>query len=427
MSRALHRLTAIAVRNLREAGRYPDGGGLYLQITPAGARSWIFRYRVERRERQMGLGPLAVVSLAEAREKARLARVQRHNGEDPLGGRKGRRPRIACPAAGGPTFQEAMAAYIETHKAGWRNAQHVQQWSSTLQTYAAPYFGSKPLAAITTADVLAALQPIWLTKTETANRVRGRIETILNWGAAQGYREGENPARWKGHIEMILPAKSKVAKVIHHAALDYRQIAAFMTQLSVEAGVGVQALRFTILTAARTGEVIGADWREIDFDHKVWIIPATRMKAGREHRVPLSGPAMEILAQRRQAWWDIEARRYRRKGAPQVAGPTGPVFCGRRAGKALSAASMLMVLQRMGWGDLTCHGFRSTFRDWAAEETEVSTEVVEMALAHTIANKVEASYRRGDLLEKRRALMERWAEVCARPGVGSTAASAVGE
>ncbi|MFY8144429.1 MAG: tyrosine-type recombinase/integrase [Caulobacter sp.] len=412
MSRALHRLTAVAVRNLREAGRYPDGGGLYLQITPAGVRSWIFRYRIDGRERQMGLGPLAMVSLAQAREKARLARVQRHNGEDPLGGRKGRRPRIACPAAGGPTFQEAMAAYIETHKAGWRNAQHVQQWSSTLQTYAAPYFGSKPLAAITTADVLAALQPIWLTKTETANRVRGRIETILNWGAAQGYREGENPARWKGHIEMILPAKSKVAKVTHHAALDYRQIAAFMTQLSLEAGVGVQALRFTILTAARTGEVIGADWREIDFDNKVWIIPATRMKAGREHRVPLSGPAMEILAQRRQAWWDIEARRYRRKGAPQVAGPTGPVFCGRRAGKALSAASMLMVLQRMGWGELTCHGFRSTFRDWAAEETDVSTEVVEMALAHTIANKVEASYRRGDLQEKRRALMERWAEVC---------------
>ena len=412
MSRALHRLTAVAVRNLREAGRYPDGGGLYLQITPAGARSWIFRYRVERRERQMGLGPLAMVSLAQAREKARLARGLRHNGEDPLGGRKGRRPRIACSAARGPTFQEAMAAYIETHKAGWRNAQHVQQWSNTLQTYAAPYFGDKPLAAITTADVLAALQPIWLTKTETASRVRGRIETILNWGAAQGYRDGQNPARWKGHIEMILPAKSKVAKVTHHAALDYRQIAAFMTHLSVEAGVGVQALRFTILTAARTGEVIGADWREIDFDNRVWTIPATRMKAGREHRVPLSGPAMEILAQRRQAWWDIEARRYRRKGEPQVAGPTGPVFCGRRAGKALSAASMLMVLQRMGWGELTCHGFRSTFRDWAAEETEVSTEVVEMALAHTIANKVEASYRRGDLLEKRRALMERWAEAC---------------
>ena len=413
MARIYERLTAIAVRQLRGAGRYPDGGGLYLQITPTGARSWIFRYRVAGRERQMGLGPLEFVSLAEAREKARAARLQRYNGEDPLGARIGRRPK-AVSAPKGVTFREAMNAYIETNKAAWRNEKHIQQWSSTLETYAVPHFGGKALADIETADVLNALKPIWLTKSETASRLRGRIEAVLNWGAAQGHRQGENPARWKGHIEMILPAKSKVAKVKHHAALDYKEMPQFMTAVRSQGGVGVLALQFVILTAARTGEVLGADWREIDFENRLWTVPASRMKAGREHRVPLSDPALQILERQRAAWFEIEALRHRKTLKGGEPGPVGPVFWGQLAGKGLSNMALLAVLRRMGRDDLTSHGFRSSFRDWAAEETEFQSEVVEMALAHTIGNKVEAAYRRGDLFEKRRALMDRWAQACLR-------------
>ncbi|UAL08920.1 tyrosine-type recombinase/integrase [Caulobacter segnis] len=410
MARVYERLTAMTVRQLRGAGRYPDGGGLYLQITPTGARSWIFRYRVAGRERQMGLGPLEFVSLAEAREKARAARLQRYNGEDPLGARIGRRPKVTSDRPASVTFKEAMVAYIETNKVAWRNEKHVQQWSSTLETYAVPHFGRKLLADIDTADVLSALKPIWLTKSETASRLRGRIETVLSWGAAQGYRQGDNPARWKGHIEMILPAKSKVTQVKHHAALDYREVPSFMAKMRLQSGVGVLALRFVILTAARTGEVIGADWSEVDFENRVWTVPASRMKAGREHSVPLSRPAMEILEHQRAVWLEVEARRHRKTLKAGEEGPLGPVFWGKLPGKGLSNMSLLAVLRRMGRDDLTSHGFRSSFRDWAAEETEFPGEVVEMALAHTIANRVEAAYRRGDLLEKRRALMTKWAE-----------------
>lgn len=377
-----------------------------------------FRYRVAGRERQMGLGPLEFVTLAEAREKARAARLQRYNGEDPLGGRTARRPTAVSPAPVGVTFKEAMEAYIDTNKAAWRNEKHIAQWSSTLETYAVPHFRAKALADIETADVLNALKPIWLTKSETASRLRGRIEAVLNWGAVHGYRQGENPARWKGHIEMILPAKSRVAKVKHHAALDYKELPQFMATMRSQGGVGVQALRFTILTAARTGEVIGADWGEIDFENKTWTIPASRMKAGREHRVPLSRPAMEILERQRDAWFEIEARRHRKTLKAGEVGPLGPVFWGQLAGKGLSNMALLAVLRRMGRGDLTSHGFRSSFRDWAAEETDFPSEVVEMALAHAIANKVEAAYRRGDLFEKRRALMDCWAAASEQDGAG---------
>lgn len=409
MARLYDRLSALAVRQLQAPGRHPDGGGLYLQITPTGGKSWIFRYRHEGRERQMGLGPLQFVSLAEARELAREARRQRYQGEDPLRGQTERRRAKAVASRKAIAFNDAMVAYIETNKAGWRNNIHVQQWRNTLETYAVPHFGGKMLHQIETADVLAALQPIWLTKAETASRVRGRIETVLNWGAAQGFREGENPARWKGHLEMILPAKSKVSKVKHHAALSYDELPGFMAKLSAQSGVGVQALRFTILTAGRTGEVLGADWSEIDLEKKVWTVPASRMKAGKEHRVPLSEAAVEILTLQRQAWSDTEARRHRKTVRPGE-GPVGPMFVGQLAGKGLSNMAMLAVLRRMGRGDLTSHGFRSTFRDWAAEATSYPGELVEMALAHTIANKVEAAYRRGDLFEKRRALMEDWAK-----------------
>lgn len=412
MTRIHDRLSALAVRKLEAPGRYPDGGGLYLQVTPSGGKSWIFRYRHQGRERQMGLGPLQFVSLSQARELARRARGQRYLGQDPLGdpSRKRRGAGVAQPK--GVTFSEAMVTYVETNKVAWRNDKHVEQWRNTLETYAKPHFGSKPLAQIETADVLAALRPIWLTKVETASRLRGRIEAVLNWGAVQGFRTGDNPARWKGHLEMVLPAKSKVAKVKHHPALSYQALPQFMAEMAMQSGVGVLALQFAILTAARTGEVIGADWSEIDLENKVWTIPAKRMKAGRAHRVPLSPPALEILKRQRQAWLEIEARRYRKTLKDGEAAPQGPVFWGQLAGKALSPVSLLAVLRRMGRAHLTSHGFRSTFRDWAAEETTFPGEVVEMALAHTIVNKVEAAYRRGDLFEKRRVLMADWSRIC---------------
>lgn len=357
----------------------------------------------------MGLGPLEFVGLAEARELAREARRQRYLGRDPLGDKRAMRKKQVAAQRKGMVFRDAVVAYIETNKAAWRNDKHVQQWRNTLETYAAPRFGDKVLADIDTADVLAAVQPIWLTKAETASRLRGRIETVLNWGAAQGLREGENPARWKGHLEMILPAKSKVRKVKHHAALPLEELPLFMANLKAQSGVGVQALQFTILTAARSGEVLGADWSEIDFVGKVWTVPASRMKAGKTHRVPLTDAAIEILGQQRRTWFEFEARRFK-KTAREGEGPVGPVFCGQLAGKGLSNMAMLAVLRRMGRGDLTSHGFRSTFRDWAAEKTDYPGELVDMALAHTIGNKVEAAYRRGDLFEKRRGLMEDWAK-----------------
>ncbi len=412
MARMYDRLTALTVRHLERPGKYPDGGGLYLQVSPSGGKSWIFRYHVNKRERNMGLGPLQFVSLAEAREKARAARVQLYRGEDPLAERAGRWSTPAPAPPKGVSFRQAMAAYIEANKVAWRNDKHTQQWSSTLETYALPHFGDKVLADIDTSDVLAALRPIWTTKAETASRLRGRIEAVLSWGGAHGHRQGENPARWKGHLEMILPAKSKVAKVKHHAAMDYKALPGFMAAMRGQGGVGALALRFTILTAARTGEVIGADWREIDLANKVWTIPAERMKAGREHRVPLSAPALEILRLLRQAWLEYEAGRHRKTLSPARTEPVGPVFCSQTTGRPLGNMAMLAVLRRTGHGDLTSHGFRSSFRDWAAEETNFPTEVVEMALAHTIGNKVEAAYRRGDLFEKRRLLMDQWASAC---------------
>ena len=413
MARLYDRLSVLTVRQLQAPGRYPDGGGLYLQVGPKGGKSWIFRYRHAGRERQMGLGPLQLVTLAQARERARDIRMLRYQGADPLEGQGRARKAPAAETRKGVTFAEAMVAYIDGNKVAWRNEKHIAQWTSTLSTYAVPHFGKRPLSDIDTNDVLDALKPIWLTKSETASRLRGRIEAVLSWGTVHGYRQGENPARWKGHLEMILPAKSKVAKVKHHAALDYKELPRFMASMRGQSGVGVQALRFVILTAARTGEVIGADWSEIDFEARLWTVPASRMKAGREHRVPLSEPALEILEREREAWFEVEARRHRKLLKEGEPGPVGPVFCGQLAGKGLSNMALLAVLRRMGRGDLTSHGFRSTFRDWAAEETAFPGEVVEMALAHTISSKVEAAYRRGDLLKKRWDLMNDWAAACA--------------
>jgi len=295
------------------------------------------------------------------------------------------------------TFEECADAYIASHRAGWRNAKHAQQWKNTLATYTYPIFKDISVAHIDTGLVVNCLEPIWQSKTETASRLRGRIESVLDWATVRGYRKGENPARWKGHLDQLLPARSKVAKVKHHAALPYAKMSSFMKQLRAMDSVSALALEFVILTLTRTSETLHARWDEFDFKQQLLIIPASRMKAGVEHRVPLSDRAMDILKQlEKQKLGDY-------------------VFPGKRYGKPLSNMALLMTLRRMGAADETVHGFRSSFRDWAAETTNYPREVAEMTLAHTIENKVEAAYRRGDLFEKRRKLMEQWSRYCAMP------------
>lgn len=369
---------------------YADGGGLYLQISRSGTKSWIFRFALEGREREMGLGPLHTIGLSDARLLATEARKLKLRGEDPIEARKAERQAKRLDDARAMTFKQAAAAYIKANKAGWKNAKHAAQWEATLAAYADAIFGALPVAAVDTGLVMKALEAIWTEKPETASRLRGRVESVLDWATARGYRKGENPARWRGHLEKLLPARSKVKAVEHHAALPYRELPKFMAALRDQAGNGARALEFAILTAARTGEVIGATWDEIDLDAETWTVPKKRMKAKREHRIFLSDSALAVLKPLKEA-----AR-------------SNYVFPGGKDGKPLSNMAMLTTLKRMKRDDLTAHGFRSTFRDWAAEMTDYPSEVVEMALAHVVGNKVEAAYRRGDLFEKRKGLMGDW-------------------
>jgi len=369
---------------------YADGGGLYLQVSRSGTKSWIFRFALSGREREMGLGPLHTVSLSEARDLALEARKLKLRGLDPIDARSAERSAQRLEDAKAVTFKQAAAAYIKANQAAWKNAKHAAQWEATLATYAEPIFGDFAVAAIDTTLVLKAIEPIWTAKPETASRLRGRIETILDWATVRGFRHGDNPARWRGHLDKLLPSKNKIRTVTHHAALPYKELPAFMKILADQAGVGARALEFTILTAARTSEVIGARWQELDVVSATWTVPKERMKAGREHRVPLSASALKIL----EAMAEIRTSDY--------------VFPGGKKDRPLSNMALLAALKRMKRSDLTAHGFRSTFRDWAAETTDYPGEVVEMALAHTVANKVEAAYRRGDLLEKRKGLMSDW-------------------
>ena len=400
-------LSARTVASTNDPGRYADGGGLYLQVGTTGGKSWLYRFMLAGKSREMGLGALADVSLSEARIVATEARRLVKNGIDPIdqrdSDREAARTAAALAAARAMTFKQCADAYIEAHRAGWKNAKHATQWPNTLRDYAYPVFGKLPVQDIDLPMVLKVLEPIWNEKTETASRVRGRIECILDWATVRGYRKGDNPARWRGQLSHLLAAPSKVQKVEHHAALPYAEIGAFMAALRQRNAVAARALEFTILTAARTGEVIGATWGEIDLDGATWTVPAGRMKAEREHRVPLSEPALAILREMRAA-----ALAGSDGQEPQ---PDAPVFPSAR-GNPLSNMAMAMLLRRMERGDLTAHGFRSTFRDWAAERTAYPGEVVEMALAHTVGNKVEAAYRRGDLFDKRRRLMNDWSEFC---------------
>jgi integrase len=395
MARAIAKLTAKAVAAAKP-GMRGDGGGLWLHTSASGARSWIFRFRspVDGRQHEMGLGSTITVTLAEARAKALASRHLLLDGVDPLASRQTRRAAARREAARAMTFKQAAEAYIADNRAGWKNAKHAAQWPSTLEAYAYPLFGALPVRDIDEGLIVKALRPIWTTKTETATRVRQRVEAVLDWATVRKFREGANPARWQGCLESLLPAPGKMSQVAHHPALPFAEIGGFIADLQKQNGVAPRCLEFAILTAARTSEAIGAVWSEIDEEARLWTVPAGRMKAGREHRAPLSAPALAILR----------------------ALPRGSEFLfAGQAGRPISNMSMLMLLRRMGRRDLTVHGFRSSFRDWAAERTGFPAEVAEMALAHAVADKVEAAYRRGDLFAKRRQLADAWAKFCTAP------------
>ncbi|MBT3786780.1 MAG: tyrosine-type recombinase/integrase [Alphaproteobacteria bacterium] len=393
MARSINRLSARAVSTLAKQGLHADGGGLYLQVSRFDTKSWIFRFTLNKKTRDMGLGPLHTISLAEAREEALQCRKMVRDGIDPIGVRRELLAKRLNQASSFITFRQCAEAYISSHSAAWKNVKHSTQWHNTLNTYVYPVFGDLSVQSIDVGLVLKVLEPIWQTKTETASRVRGRIESVLDWAATRKYRKGENPARWKGHLDKLLPQKSKIQKVKHHEALPYADINPFLVRLRLQNGISAFGLEFLILTATRTSEVMKASWSEIDLDAKVWTIPADRMKSGKEHRVPLSLRAIELLG---------EVGKFQ----------TGEfVFPGQKPKSSLSNMAFLQLLKRMG-ERVTAHGFRSTFRDWAAEQTMHSREVVEMALAHAIGNKVEEAYRRGDLFEKRKRLMVDWAVYC---------------
>jgi integrase len=383
VAKKIAQLTALDVKRAKRRGLYADGGQLYLQVHSDGNRSWIFRYGAQG-QRHHGLGAVHTVTLAEAREKARERRKLLLEGVDPIAAKKARKAAAQLEAAKSITFAEAAQTYINDHHAAWKNPKNQQQWRNTLATYAYPVIGKLPVAMIDTDLVKRVLQPIWHEKPETASRVRMRIERVLGWATVHGYRSGDNPARWRGHLDHLLPAQGKIAPVKHHAALPYADVPAFIRELRERDGAAAEAFEFLVLTATRTGEVLGAAWDELDLKAETWVVPASRMKSAREHRVPLSARAVEIL-----------------KEQPRDGERIFP----------FSNMAFLQLLKRMG-RDVTAHGFRSSFRDWAAETHEAARDTVEMALAHRVSDKTEAAYRRGDLLAKRRKLMDDWATFC---------------
>jgi integrase len=395
MSRNLHKLTATRVAGRLNTGYHADGGCLYFRVAPGGSRGWVFRFALNGRTRDMGLGAYPTLTLAMAREKALEMRRLVADGIDPIERRRAILADVKAENASTLTFDAAALKYIAAHEASWRSEKHRSQWRNTLRDHVSPIIGSLPVRSIDTALVLKVLEPIWQTKTETAGRVRARIEVVLDWAKVRGYRTGENPARWRGHLDHLLPAKSKIKRVAHHSALPYAEIGAFLHELHKQKGPGAAAVEFMILTAARVGEVLNATWHEID--GAVWKVPGHKMKGGKEHRVPLSGAALKVLR---------AAESFRR---PDL------IFPGFRDGRPLGQAYLLDITQRIAQRRVTLHGFRSTFRGWAAERTSYPSEVAEMALAHTVGSQVERAYQRTDLFEKRRRLMDDWAAFCAQP------------
>jgi integrase len=407
----LGKLTAKQIENLTAPGTYEDGDGLRLLIKPNGKKYWVLRFQLSGKRREMGLGTFPAINLKAARQNSSDKRRLLLDGIDPLQARDDER--AAQQAAEHQrirksiTFQDVSVDYIEAHRAGWKNVKHAQQWTNTLATYATPVIGDLATNQITTEHILEVLKPIWASKAETASRVRNRIELVLDAAKARGLRDGENPARWRGHLDKLLPPSSKAKRTRNHPALPYSELSVFIQQLSDVEGQSASALMMTILTACRTSEVLGADWSEVDLKAKLWSIPPARMKAGKAHTVPLSDTLITLL-----------------EALPRIKG-SSLLFPGARKGRPISNMAMLMTLRRMdqkdledggkGWRDnndrvITAHGFRSTFRDWAAERTNYAREVCEMSLAHVVANGAEAAYWRSDLLEKRRALMDDWAD-----------------
>jgi integrase len=407
MARQISKLTAISIPRIKEPGLHPDGNGLYLRVKVDGRKTWVFRFMLHGKAREMGLGALNALSLADARSKAAACRKQISEGIDPIAARDAATAKAQLEAARVQTFRQCAEAYIEANKPGWRNAKHAAQWETSLETYAYPIIGHLAVQDVDVTLVLKVLEQkkpkwegkkFWEATPETANRIRNRMECVLDWANAREYRRGENPARWRGHLENLLPSKRKLKGVKHHAALPYDEVCDFLKALRQQQGMGVDAFEFLILTAARTSEVTGARWREFDLKKNVWTIPAERIKGGREHRVPLSTRALEILKQ-----------------LPFSENKDGFVFPGRNIHKPLSKMGLISILNRMGRRDITVHGFRSSFRDWAAEQTHYPREIVEIALAHVSGDRVELAYRRSDLFEKRQKLMDAWARYCLTP------------
>lgn len=390
----LGKLSAVRIAKEKTPGYYADGGNLWLRVSASGSKSWTFVYTVNGRTREMGLGGLHKVSLERARQKATQERAKLGDGVDPIDVRQSARDQASTVVARRVTFSEAAKRYIAAHSPTWSNEKHAAQWTATLETYAAPWIGSLPVAAVDTTLIMKVLEPIWTTKTETATRVRQRVENVLDWATTQGLRDGANPARWKGHLDNLLPKPGKIAgaAVVHHRALPFEGVPQFMIDLRQQQGVAARALEFTVLTACRSNEVLGARWEEIDLENDLWVIPAGRMKMKKEHRVPLNVRAGELLLIMKK-----------------LTDGTGFVFPGMKAGRPLSNMAMTTVLRRMKV-DAVPHGFRSSFRDWASEKTTYQKEVCEMSLAHAIGDKVEAAYRRGDLFDKRRKLMHAWCD-----------------
>ena len=417
MAREVNRLNALTIPRIKAPGYYSDGAGLYLQISPYGTRSWIFRYTLAGRAREMGLGAFGDVSLAEARALAAENRKMVKAKKDPIEERDALHQSRLADRAKRISFDDASAKYIEIHQHGWKSDKQSGQWRNSLKTYASPFIGKLSVADVSAGLVLQCLEPIWTSKTETATRVRGRIEKILDWAKASGFRSGENPARWKGHLEHSLPDPNKIAVVRNHPALPYSQIYSFIKELRQRDGLTARALEFGILTATRSGDIRGATWSEIDFDTKIWSISSDRMKgemgkvlAEKIHRIPLSTRALEILQSRRDESGEAKP---------------GDFIFPTQKNRPLSDAAISALIKRMNEGDsgpkwidavskapVVPHGFRSTFRDWAAECTYHDSKICEKALAHVLGDETERAYQRGDLLEKRRLLMEDWAVYC---------------
>jgi integrase len=387
-------LTVKRIERASKPGRYGDGGNLFLQVSPSGTKSWLFRYTINGKERWMGLGPYPTFSLPEARERARRAKQMLVDGIDPLEQRAAERAMRDLAAAKTKTFQYCAEAYYQAHEASWSNAKHRQQFRHTMRDYVYPKIGSLSVAAIDVGQVLRCIEPHWHAKASTMNRTRGRIESVLDWASVRGYRTGDNPARWKGHLSEVLAAPGKIAKTEHHPALGYNELPEFMTKVAQQQGVAARALEFLILTATSSSETVNAVWSEFDLANKVWVVPAQRMKAGKEHRVPLSDRAIEIL------------QALPREGEF--------VFIGSRPGAPISDLGMYRVLRRLR-PDMSVHGFRATFRTWADEQTSYPHHVVEQALAHSVGSAVERAYRRGDIFKKRVLLMDAWAQYATTP------------